>query len=316
MVGITKSMQRIRSWDVVKCIAIFLVVWGHALNAFDLKHAYCGDLYRFIYSFHMPLFMVVSGYFSVSSYLLACDIFLKKKAVQLLLPALSWSLITCAYIAIEGAPVHTVVLEFVGNSWFLKTLFACYVMVYIVKFLLDSDIKAFVLSCIITFMVPGGSFLEFNWLLPFFWLGYFLRKYNNAVLYRKGYILFVAVIIIIALSYMKNIFSLNYFIHIDIDSLMVNAMNLLFSFLWAASISIVIIFAVLKLCKRENVVVKALAMVGRYTLGIYVIQTILLEKFLLRTVHFHIDVPFLYNCIYTPVISCIVIMVYLLDELK
>ncbi|WP_244834600.1 acyltransferase family protein [Clostridium sp. BJN0001] len=48
------SKERIDYFDYVKGIAILLVIWGH-LN-------YCNDNIRmFIYSFHMPLFFIVSG---------------------------------------------------------------------------------------------------------------------------------------------------------------------------------------------------------------------------------------------------------------
>lgn len=50
--------------DIVKGVAIFLMLWGHciqycALNDFDFFE---NPVFNFIYSFHMPLFMLVSGY--------------------------------------------------------------------------------------------------------------------------------------------------------------------------------------------------------------------------------------------------------------
>lgn len=47
--------------DVLKGFAIFLVVMGHAIqyNQVDFD---TNPVFRFIYSFHMPLFMFVSGF--------------------------------------------------------------------------------------------------------------------------------------------------------------------------------------------------------------------------------------------------------------
>ena len=50
--------------DIVKGFAIFLMLWGHciqycALNDFDFFE---NPVFKFIYSFHMPLFMLISGY--------------------------------------------------------------------------------------------------------------------------------------------------------------------------------------------------------------------------------------------------------------
>ena len=304
------GLQRIASWDVVKCVAIFMVVWGHALNAFDASHLHCAQLYRFIYSFHMPLFMMVSGFFSASSFQLGGRIFLKRKVIQLLLPALSWSLITCAYIAVvNNANEYTLFYEFVGNSWFLKTLFACFVCAFMAKMWLKSDVMAFVLSCCIAFVIPRGSFLQFNWLLPFFWAGYFFRKYQETIRSHTNIILMAALSAILTLLYLKNTFNISHTIHIDINALVTQPVALLSSFLWAIAVSLMVILLVHQFCKSENTFVKTMAFVGRYTLAIYVIQTIFLEKFLRKFSLVQTNDQILYNYVYTPIISWLVIVV-------
>lgn len=50
--------------NVLRGIAVFLMLWGHCiqcccLNAFDFFE---NSVFRVIYSFHMPLFMLISGY--------------------------------------------------------------------------------------------------------------------------------------------------------------------------------------------------------------------------------------------------------------
>jgi len=86
--------------DIVKAIAIILVVLGHSI-----QYA-CGEdylkslafydnwLYKIIYSFHMPLFMCVSGWlfgYSIQRY----DIskLLKRKVIALIFPLVSWGTI-------------------------------------------------------------------------------------------------------------------------------------------------------------------------------------------------------------------------------
>ena len=51
-------------WDIVKGTAIFLMIWGHCIQYCALKDiSYMEDLvFKTIYSFHMPIFMLVSGY--------------------------------------------------------------------------------------------------------------------------------------------------------------------------------------------------------------------------------------------------------------
>ena len=57
--------KRIYTLDNLKAVLIFLVVLGHLLISFT--HATCNSakyISSFIYSFHMPLFIIISGYFS------------------------------------------------------------------------------------------------------------------------------------------------------------------------------------------------------------------------------------------------------------
>lgn len=71
---------RLLSFDYLKFFAIFLVVWGHCIEQLCSADSIEDSAYRFIYSFHMPLFMMISGYFSVSSLNLSVKSFVKKNS--------------------------------------------------------------------------------------------------------------------------------------------------------------------------------------------------------------------------------------------
>lgn len=67
----TETIQKKKrdvSLDIAKGILIFLVVWGHAIQfGFGYKYgesyeSYTDWMFRFIYTFHMPLFMAIGGY--------------------------------------------------------------------------------------------------------------------------------------------------------------------------------------------------------------------------------------------------------------
>ena len=59
--------ERLRSLDIAKGIAIILVVIGHSIPDAGTKKGISSEslalLHSFIYSFHMPLFFWISGYF-------------------------------------------------------------------------------------------------------------------------------------------------------------------------------------------------------------------------------------------------------------
>ena len=92
------SSERIDYYDIVKGFAIWLVVLGHCIQTFgsDPEH---NKLFLLIYAFHMPLFMMVSGKFFISScHKYNTSQFLKKKFNRLYLPSLFWGLINLMII--------------------------------------------------------------------------------------------------------------------------------------------------------------------------------------------------------------------------
>jgi len=57
---------RVFFWDNLKLLLIILVVVGHSVDFYTHDSLMMRDIYLFIYTFHMPLFIFVSGYFSKS----------------------------------------------------------------------------------------------------------------------------------------------------------------------------------------------------------------------------------------------------------
>lgn len=93
-------MKRIQEIDLVRGVAIFLVVLGHTFPPL-IKDQYiiAYVLYHFIYNFHMPLFFAVSGflYYSKKSDL-KLNHFIGKKFKQLMIPYISYSVVTYSVI--------------------------------------------------------------------------------------------------------------------------------------------------------------------------------------------------------------------------
>lgn len=58
-----KVKERIPLFDNIKIVLIILVLFGHALEEISLENGY-GIIRACIYSFHMPVFIFISGYFS------------------------------------------------------------------------------------------------------------------------------------------------------------------------------------------------------------------------------------------------------------
>lgn len=121
--------QRNTFYDFIKGFAIIVVVLAHALQSLssDFEHNTLGLL---IYAFHMPLFMIVSGKFFLSSVSKSSiSDFLRKRFMRLYIPSLMWGLFNVILLGGGKMLTHgTVELDYLASllftgMWFLTVLF-------------------------------------------------------------------------------------------------------------------------------------------------------------------------------------------------
>jgi len=80
--------SRIETLDIYKGLLIFLVVWGHfMMPLIDSEYPVARRLFLLIYSFHMPAFIFLSGYFYYGSW---------KKRGTVFKSICSWIVLYCA----------------------------------------------------------------------------------------------------------------------------------------------------------------------------------------------------------------------------
>lgn len=128
--------ERIGYLDELKGLAAFLVVLGHLVTA---KQEYRG-IYNFIYSFHMPLFMFVSGITAALSFRRGKRNYLARRFLNIMVPYLTWCiLLPVIQTLLHGGSVNwqeEFVSMFVTNTayWFLPTLYGLLVsyMLYVI----------------------------------------------------------------------------------------------------------------------------------------------------------------------------------------
>ena len=114
--------------DCAKTVAIILVVVGHSVQYVFARDSFDDNLlFRYIYSFHMPLFMFISGYLSFNKNI--NYIWLKNRFISLVIPFLSW--IILGYY-ISGSYKQITLFQKIkdilltpdnGGMWFLWVLF-------------------------------------------------------------------------------------------------------------------------------------------------------------------------------------------------
>lgn len=120
----TKRLQNI---DVLKGIAIILVVLGHVIcDVYDNKTANENIVFKICYSFHMPLFIFLSGYLTGERIHRKGETsingqWILKRAERLMIPSLVWTVIS---LLIHGNGRSLLTNLFViPVYWFLINLF-------------------------------------------------------------------------------------------------------------------------------------------------------------------------------------------------
>ena len=169
-------MKHLEYIDGLKGFAIFLVVFAHViawsygdLDTFQ-TNIRASWLFWIVYSFHMPLFFVVSGYLAYRSFEHTTPWkMIKKRTIQLLLP----------YVAIEL--FVNFVLQQTMNYWFLIALYWMYVVTSVSqKVKLAYPVLLYVLIYGITILFPKLSEIDYLFITSFkdhylsFLIGFYL----------------------------------------------------------------------------------------------------------------------------------------------
>jgi len=169
--------------DNLKGIAIYLVVLGHCIQYMWYHNVnFDGNfLFQFIYSFHMALFSMVSGYlfyYFAGRYSLVDG--LRRKVRAILIPCLAWGgigYIMAVFLEGEHVGVKSCVWFLLNHNWFL---WACFYSSIVSLFCLAIDRsfwKAALTVITISFLVPDIlNSIGFKMMFPFFVIGFYLNK--------------------------------------------------------------------------------------------------------------------------------------------
>lgn len=318
------NKQRIEHIDALKGFAIFCVLWGHSLqylrNGYDFFH---NPMFAFIYSFHMPLFFMVSGFFFRSSLKLNLKDFLLKKGMQLILPCVVWGVIF--YLiglvsAIFGQNEHILThwvdeLKLIYASdkwpWFLRKLFISFFIVYLSFKLFKKDWLACLLSIAFVFIEPNSGFQIVY--LPMFWAGIYLKNnYPFISKHVKQILLFSAVIFAVCLLFWDGSYHIKGFpVLLEIKTLSFNFTDIyipLFRLLTGIVGSLFWFMLFFSIYMNNNFFT-VLGKIGVNTLAIYLLQRLILETWLGGIIDLSDMNIWIYNLIVTPLIALTVLVI-------
>ena len=275
-------LRRDDRFDNVRGVLIILVVIGHFLFPVYQTRFVTGIIYA-IYVFHMPCFVMVSGYYAKSVY--KNDWFRWGKVVQMLwlyilYECIVWVTEGLAYGQMEPIPNF---FKESGAPWYLLCM-AYFYMTLPLLHNVDKQSAQLVIVAVLILAVSFGKYLlqTGSWLcldrmtsfLPFFYIGYFSTKSNVERYLLSPYkrsidiigLILTAIVFFLAydvlLRYNLVVFGTSYNRYIAEDYSKI----WLFNLIWYAVAFIISLGLIGSMLNRRMLIITAL---GRNTLQIY-----------------------------------------------
>lgn len=260
--------KRLYYIDILKGFAIFLMVMAHILLA--IKGSSDQTVARFIYTFHMPLFMFMSGYvFDLNrkvemdkAYFLKL---IKKRFLTLIVPGTVWMLI--GYVFMDDTFTF---------PWFLRTLFEIIIVVYIMLWLcnkLQCNMIGTVIALVILYaflffikhMIDGAPIDEIlnmsrlQIFYPYFAFGYLFRRYEWEKILQRFHVFSISIVLFLCGLCMYDMYILGHGVQACIK------------YVTAAS-GIVICYNIARSVNTNNIFIRLFKYIGFYSLNIYLLS--------------------------------------------
>lgn len=271
--------------DSLKGILILLVVLGHAIQGVLSETADSNHIYNFLYSFHMPAFFAISGFF-VKPYVGGGKLLIVKRIWQLLVPYFAWALLKLiVYADFSLEAIANIVINPV-SFWFLWVLFWVFLIFLIsqylhsithTKFNYASIFVALLLIAVMAVLnVKLFAFHLIAYYFVFYAMGYYMSNYKVFRI-NNNYLLTALFIIWFFLAWgwsMHGMPSWMYLIPIIPESLL----QLGYRFVTAFVMIVVVMNVAPHLLSRDNRVNNIVSRLGFYSLGIYVSHYLIIWK--------------------------------------
>lgn len=303
----TIAKNRNNFFDFVKAAAIIIVVFGHCIQYGSGKDFlnncdfFDNPVFIFIYSFHMPLFMLISGYlFAFSANRRSIRDNMKKKIVSLIVPIIAWvALYQIGAIASDiyhSNSIHlfgiikAYILGVIQQFWFLWAIFWSSLAVLVVRKYLRDSMIAYMCIALICLFIPNKLNIQmYSFMFPYFVLGYKYNFYQTKLVFKEATKarLFICVSIlffVLLLLYNRDsyIYTTGYYI------LNGNTFNQLYIDFYRFCIGLIGSCFFLLLLKKvysfakDSNWLQSLLYIGQKTMGIYIIQGYFISYILVR----------------------------------
>lgn len=184
-----EKTKRLEEIDILKGIGIILVVLGHCISGvWDTQFYSSNWIFKFCYSFHMPLFMTISGFLSGLKTSSKIDgSWIKRKFKRLMIPYIIWVIIKA--ILANGFNFNSYFVWLVSDLhiWYLIVLFICDLSLFVyIKANSCVIIPSFYLANVILYVLfPNEICKNIIMFYPFYILGILISKYRARLIENK-----------------------------------------------------------------------------------------------------------------------------------
>lgn len=315
--------MRLQQFDILKLFAIYLVILGHCFQHL-LSSDYVDEPgYIMIYSFHMPLFMMISGYFAVSG--LKRDLMsgIVTKARQLLLPCFTAALLftTVTTLIYQASFLDNLDFQLKSGFWFLKTAFFCFLLARISYCFGKYRIIAFAATLALT-QIPHIYRIDYSTtnidiMYPCFVTGIVIREYWDII--EKNYkaiaiatgCIFSAMLLFWSKEFWQPTGEMMHKLKCGEFSEALYLAYLRYYRLIIGIMGSTFFISLFHWCINgaRNKLIDTISKYGQYTLGIYILQTFILESLMARYINFDNVNSFIFGFIIAPLLSLLLLVI-------
>lgn len=277
-----QATERNPFWDSLKYLLIFIVVYGHMIETCVEDSPFNQAMYNYIYLFHMPLFVFISGHFShiknKRKYLMGMvyifETYFVFQFIRCLKPLLFYTHLS----------LFPDILIPKGILWYLACLLLWRIVIYT---MMDGLLECRKWSVLFFFIITGlsigfiqvsnGTLIRFFTLGFFFFLGYYVKDSMMESLFQR-------VPSIVAISLIISLWLIVYlYLNIDIqsviyfgsyyDNLPIPVLNYLGARIFLYVFAVVVGFLLMRVVHAKSL----FPYYGNYTLSIFMYHTFIIQ---------------------------------------
>ena len=312
--------------DILKGIAIILVIYAHCIQFgsgseyLESQSFFINQVFKFIYSFHMPLFMIISGYlfyFSIQKHSFKYNF--NTRFQGLFVPIILWQttwILGGEFRNHDHNSLITIFNSYLNTLWFITSVFLnSFIVLLCNKYTKDSRLLYGVIIIISLFIPNYYGYNLYVFMLPYFLCGYFYNKVSRLTLLTNwkietaGFVFLVILFFILLYHYEISdyVYTSGTFI---IRNHMISASQIYTDiFRWIigliGSLCVILLTKSIYNINAQSHFLKYLGIIGTKTMGLYIISTYLFKFFYLLPIqsisYFYITI----ECIFVFFISYI-----------